>query len=292
MSWTNYHSHSKYCDGKAEPADFIKAAINKGFLAFGYSSHAPVPFPSHWNMQLDKLQGYLYRINQLKAKYRDFIQIYTGLEIDYIDGHWGYAKSFLKDIPLDYRIGSVHYLDQFPDGSFFCFDGKPDGFFNAIALLYNNDFKKAIKKYYHHVRQMIELDKPDIIGHLDKIKMHNLIRIYFNEEEDWYIREVEDTLETIAASKCIVEVNTRGLYRHDPTLLYPSRWILERMSEKNIPVMINSDAHHPSEIDAGYEYAATVLQEIGWKTVKALLNSKWCDVPFNKEGLEIVESKG
>ncbi|MBN1158838.1 MAG: histidinol-phosphatase [Bacteroidales bacterium] len=287
--WTNFHSHSVYCDGRSEPGNFIRESIRKGFLAFGCSSHAPVPFQSHWNMPREKLQDYLDTINELKLSYKDQIQVYTGLEIDYIEGYWGYADSFLQELPLDYRIGSVHYLERMSDGSFFCFDGKPEGFFENIELLYNNDFKAAIRKYYHHVRQMVRKDNPDIIGHLDKIKMHNNKRKYFDENETWYIREVEDTIDLIAEKNCIVEVNTRGLYRHDPPMLYPSPWVLKYMSGKNIPVMINSDAHHPSEIDAGYDYAASVLREAGWKTVRILINGTWNDVPFDENGLKTGE---
>ncbi|MBN2481506.1 MAG: histidinol-phosphatase [Bacteroidales bacterium] len=289
--WTNFHSHSTYCDGKSEPGDFVKEAFNRGFHAFGCSSHAPVPFPSHWNMPLEKLQDYLSTINRLKSRYKGHIQVYTGLEIDYIEGHWGYAGSFLKELPLDYRIGSVHYLDRLPDGSFFCFDGKPEGFFEKIELLYKNDFKAVIRKYYHHVRQMIKYDTPDIIGHLDKIKMHNTVRKYFDENEKWYVRELEDTIDLISEKKCIVEVNTRGLYRHDPPMLYPSQWVLEYMFEKNIPVMINSDAHHPSEIDTGYDFAAKVLHETGWDTLRILINGAWTDVPFDTDGLKIDKIK-
>lgn len=286
-AWANFHSHSNFCDGKSEPEDYVKEAINKGFCAFGCSSHAPVPFQSHWNMPLEKLQDYLNTIEKIKAKYEDHLEVYTGLEIDYIDEYWGYSGTFLKELPLDYRIGSVHYLDRLPDGSFFCFDGKPDGFFEKIKLLYRNDFKKAIRKYYHHIRQMIEYDNPDIIGHLDKIKMHNTVMKFFDENEKWYIKEVVDTIDLVAEKKCIVEVNTRGLYRHEPPMLYPSPWVLEYMFEKNIPVMINSDAHHPSEIDAGYIFAAKVLQETGWDVVRILNHGEWQDVLFDADGLKI-----
>ena len=173
MPWVNYHSHSNYCDGEAEPEHYIKEALRKGFHAYGCSSHAPVSFRSHWNMPGERLQEYLNELAQIKNKYKDHIQVYAGLEIDYFDGQEVQSRGYLKDLTLDYRIGSVHYLDPLSDGSYFCFDGKPDGFFKHIDSLYNNDFKKAIMKYYHHVRQMVEHDAPDVIGHLDKIKMHN-----------------------------------------------------------------------------------------------------------------------
>ena len=124
-----------------------------------------------------------------------------------------------------------------------------------------------------------------------KLKCTITARKYFDENEDWYMKEVEDTLDIIAERNCVVEVNTRGLYRHEPPVLYPSPWILERIIEKNIPVMINSDSHHPSEIDAGYDFAAKVLLDLGFESVKVLLDGSWRDIPFNTNGLKIEASK-
>ena len=48
----------------------------------------------------------------------------------------------------DYILGSVHFIDRYPDGSYFCFDGNPEIFFRGIEIIYNNDFRKAITVYY------------------------------------------------------------------------------------------------------------------------------------------------
>ena len=37
---TNYHSHSLYCDGRANMEDFIRFALSEGFTSYGFSSHA------------------------------------------------------------------------------------------------------------------------------------------------------------------------------------------------------------------------------------------------------------
>jgi histidinol-phosphatase (PHP family) len=284
MPWANYHSHSHYCDGKAAPEDFIIAAVKKGFPAYGFSSHAPVPFASRWNMEREKLPEYIEEISRIKQLYSEIIQVYTGLEIDYIDGQWGYQLSGLKVPSFDFIIGSVHYIGQLPDGSHFCFDGQPEAFFEGIEILYKNDFRKALINYYSLLRCMVETDVPDIIGHMDKIKMHNTVKTYFREDEKWYVKEVEHTLDLIARCNCIVEVNTRGLYKHDPPLMYPSAWVLERIYKKGIPVMLNSDSHHPDEIDLGFTYAASVLRDIGFKTLMVLFNGKWQGKPFNDMG--------
>ena len=285
MAWVNFHSHSIFCDGKANPEDYVIRAIEKGFPVYGFSAHAPVPFASVWNMPAEKLSEYFNEINRIKNRYFDEIQVYTGLEVDYIEGLWGCQASGLRTKQTDFFIGSVHYIGQYPDGTYFCFDGQPEAFFRGIEMIFHNDFKKAVSVYYHSVIRMTEIDKPDIIGHLDKIKMHSSVRPYVKEEEKWYTGLVEDTLEVIRKTGCMVEVNTRGLYKHNPPLLYPGPRVLKRLYRKRIPVVFNSDAHHPDEIESGFAFAAELLQDIGFKTVRVLLDGKWQDKKFNKQGL-------
>jgi|WetSurSiteA1Bulk_404760.scaffolds.fasta_scaffold00960_2 histidinol-phosphatase (PHP family) len=287
MPWINYHSHSLYCDGKASPEEFIRQAIAEGFPAYGYSSHAPVPFASKWNMAADKLAEYLAEIGRIKKAYGDKIQVYAGLEIDYIEGIRGRRFSGPDNISLDFAIGSVHYIGQFPDQSYFCFDGQPEAFFNGIELLYRNDFRKAITAYFQSVMHMTEFDQPDIIGHLDKIKMHNSTRAYLDESEKWYTDLVEETLEIILQQDCIVEVNTRGLYKHNPPMLYPGISILKRIFQKNIPIILNSDAHQPGELSLGFSHAAELLLDIGFRSFRVLLDDRWQDIAFDQKGLLI-----
>ena len=33
---TNYHSHSLYCDGRANMEDFIRFALSEGFTSYGF----------------------------------------------------------------------------------------------------------------------------------------------------------------------------------------------------------------------------------------------------------------
>jgi histidinol-phosphatase (PHP family) len=121
---------------------------------------------------------------------------------------------------------------------------------------------------------------------MDKIKMHNSVKPYFHEDDKWYRDAVEETLDLIAAKGCIVEVNTRGLYKHDPPLLYPSAWILQRTFQKKIPVMLNADSHHPDEIEKGFTEAAKLLMDIGYRTLRILKNGQWQDKAFSDSGVE------
>lgn len=65
--------------------EFVRHAIDAGFTAYGVSSHAPLPFPAIWTLAQEQLPEYLTELDRLKVKYADRIELYAGLEIDYLN---------------------------------------------------------------------------------------------------------------------------------------------------------------------------------------------------------------
>jgi histidinol-phosphatase (PHP family) len=126
---------------------------------------------------------------------------------------------------------------------------------------------------------MILTQKPDIIGHLDKIKMHNRNR-YFQEDENWYVQLVDETLDLIKANQCVVEVNTRGIYKKRSDSLYPGPEILKKINAMKIPVTISSDAHKPNELSLYFEETKRLLSEMGFKSLSLITTDGWKEVPL------------
>lgn len=273
MILTNYHSHSHYCDGKGSPEEQVQGAIAQGLRAFGFSSHCPVPFENQWSMKAERLADYLAETRALKAKYEGQIELYTGLEVDFIPEMVGPSHFPM----LDYCVGSVHYVGLNQFGQPWEIDGSSVEFLECLDTLYNGDIRTVLQKYYGIIRQMVETDPPQIMGHLDKIKMHNAARLLFDESENWYVDEVEQTLQAIVKAGIIVEINTRGNYKRGLDL-YPSGWIIKRMKELQIPICINSDSHRPEEITASFPLAFQTAKAGGYEEVRVLSGGKWQDV--------------
>lgn len=285
MAWTNYHSHSRHCDGTHAIESYIQEAIEANIASYGISSHAALPFYSKWAMKEDDLPSYLAEIQRLKLKYQGAIELYSSLEIDYIPGLAGPDQEKYYQARLDYTLGAVHFVEQFADGTHWAIDGSPTEFLEGLNKIFNGDIRKAVTRYYELVRWMVMLETPDIIAHLDKIKMHNRDNFYFSENEEWYRQEVEKTLKVIASLGATVEVNTRGLYKGKTLDLYPSRWILDRMRAMQIPITLNSDAHSPREVAAGFEIAARILRDVGYTHLMVLHKGNWLEAPFTETGI-------
>lgn len=283
MFWTNYHTHSHFCDGKEAPEVYVQEAIKKGFKALGFSGHSPLPFYTEWNIKYDNLLNYINEVKRLKNLYADKIEIYLGMEIDYIEGLTG-IKSF-KNFGLEYNIGSVHMLRTFSDGRFFNIDNTAELFKEGLEEIFGGDIRKLVEMYYNETCEMVINEKPTIVGHLDVVKKFNKNNRFFDETTDWYIEAIEQTLECIKQAGCIVEINTRGLFKQLTPNFYPSDWIIKRCRDLQIPLTINSDSHHPAELDSQMLKVVALLKSLDIKTVRVLLNNKWRDIAFNENGL-------
>ena len=242
----SYHTHTFYSDGAKSPEEMILKAIDLGLDSIGISDHAPIKEdPTHWNMKEEDLLQYFVDLKVLKEKYKDKIDVLLGLEIDYIPNIISAQSDYLQAKLFDYHIGSVHFVGNLDDGTLWDFEGTKTQIAKGLSEIFDNDVKKMVQQYYLLIREMIEISKPNIVGHLDRIKIINRIYDYFDEQADWYQYEIEETLNLIAAKGCIMEINTKGMYRKGDKEPYPSLWIIEKAKSKKIPMHIAADAHHP-----------------------------------------------
>lgn len=271
---TTYHTHSAFCDGKMMPEDYVQAAVRKGFSAIGFTSHAPVQFGAEWTMKAENLDKYIETVNSLKQIYKNRIQVYTGLETDFYPN----CIDFRHYPGIDYTIGAVHFIYDENNNRYLSVDGPAEEYRELVNVVFGGDVKAFAETYFSLMAEMITTQTPDIVGHLDLIKKNNQNSLFFSETEKWYRDKVEDLLEIISRHNVIVEVNTGGIARGYLDEVYPSEWILKLIREMDIPVVLNSDAHHPDWIDAYYPEAVKILKNIGFSHQRVLLDGTWQNV--------------
>jgi len=274
----NFHTHTAYCDGSSAPVDYVIEAIKAGLESIGFSGHAPVPFENHFAIpDNDSLKAYAGEIQELKAIYDGQIKVFLALEADYIPGITFDFKHFMEDLSLDYIIGSVHLIKNEKNDLWFN-DGPDRGvWLQGLTEYFNGNIREAVSTYYRQINMMIQTQQPDVIGHLDKIKMHNHDE-YFREDEPWYSKLVMKTLEIIRDNGCIVEVNTRGLYKKRSGSFFPGPAILKEMNKMNIPLTISTDAHKPGEVSLLLDETAKTLIETGYREAYAYTGQEWRSV--------------
>jgi histidinol-phosphatase (PHP family) len=261
----------------AEPRLYAEAALEQNVKILGYSAHAPVPFPCDWTVPPDQFHAYLTMIASLKEEYTGRLEIYNGLEIDFIPDLWPQMEEAIKPTQLDYFIGSIHFIDYFEDGTRWSIDGSNEEFRKGWNEIFQADSQRLVRKYFSYTREMVKVMKPHIIGHVDKIKMQYNHQCFLPETDMVYREELMNTLEEIAAAGSIVEINTRGVYRRNESAFYPGLWVLSEMAKMNIPVIINSDAHHPKELLLLFDRALEQLRLAGYKAISYFSKGEWLE---------------
>lgn len=278
MNLTNYHSHCLYCDGKAPIEAFVKSAIMAGFTAYGVSSHAPLPFQTCWNLDRNKVSDYLEELERLKRKYAGQIELYTGMEIDYLDEGHNPSVDYFQRLPLDYRIGSVHLI-RTDKGEIIDTDTGCEHFALLLEQYFAGDLRRMVGRYYESSMRMVDAGGFDFVGHADKI--------FYNAEycepgvtrQSWYQALREELFARIAEKGLMMEINTKAFEKKG--CFFPDRTSFGLIHRLGIPVMVNSDAHYPERINLGRREALEALKAEGFTSVCELHGGEWTETSID-----------
>ncbi len=277
----DYHTHSRFCDGRGAPADYVEAAAAKGLGVLGLSGHAPCPFADDWHMKASDLPAYLQEACAAALGSADRIEVLVGLEADYIP-NLSSPRAIRRENALDFVIGSVHYLERLADGTPWTVDGPAEEWTRGVRESFGGDRRRAAERYYALVAAMAAEDRPDVIGHLDLVRKND--DGFLSDAGAWYRDAVEGALAAIAASSCVVEINTGALSRGSRAGFYPAEPVLAWMAGRGIPVTLGSDAHRPEHVAAHFAGALDALARAGYRECWSLSRAGWKAVPLQELG--------
>jgi histidinol-phosphatase (PHP family) len=247
----DYHMHSILSDGKYPYEQMVQQAILKGLDEIGFSDHVCLK-PVDWSIRIEDIPVMTMQILDLQEKYKDQIKIRYGIEMDYLPGYEDEIRDLIDSLPLDYVIGSVHFIGDWNFDTDQSFYGK-----------WTND--NLYERYFHLIQKAAQSDLFDIIGHIDIIKK---FRIYPETNQD---KLFEETIKIIKAHNLVVELNTGGLDRpcHEFT---PGPKLLELCYDHHVQVTLSSDAHTIAQIARHYSEAIALLLQVGFTEIIGFKN--------------------
>ena len=260
------HTHTNFCDGRADVETFCRAAFEKGLCALGFSGHAPIAAKTgfgqtSWNMKQEDLEKYCDTVRAARERWKGRLDIYLGLEVDFIPGLMGPSDRDYREMGLDYIIGSVHYVIP-PKGAPFTVDAPlaetEQGIKNCGGSL------AVVEKYFNSLNAMINSGGFDILGHPDLVRKHNSQNRFFDEGSPSYLEKCRAAAETAGKCGITIEVNTGGMNRGYISSPYPSLPFLEMFRKNNVPAIINADAHKPDDLDGNYTEAVKSMLMAGY----------------------------
>lgn len=248
---TSYHNHTNWSDGAPTLAAQIQAARQLGLDELGISDHY-VLYPGggdaarEWSMDLDLLGDYVLELRAAADETKD-LTLRIGIEADFFPETVEELRERLAPYPFDYVIGSVHYVDGFPIDR--C---APD--WDALSQDERNDMWR---RYWERIRQMAESRVFDFAAHLD------LPKKFGHCASVDLTHEAHAALEAIRGAGMAMEINTAG-WSLPAGEAYPALGLLREARRREIPLLINADAHFPEFLTRDFDRARALAREAGY----------------------------
>jgi histidinol-phosphatase (PHP family) len=258
------------------------AAFRAGYRILGFSSHAPLPWETGWNLSWGGLEAYARAIRALAARWRpDGLKILLGLETDWVRESISPSDPRYAAIDPDYLIGSVHYVTT-DLGEAYTVDEPEADFEMHLRSRAGGKMETVWREYYRNMGSLIEEGGFDIIGHFDLVKKNNKRGNLFDEESPAYLNAAFAAVDFAAERGLVAEINTGGMARGKTEDPYPSLSILRRMAEKGLRITLGDDAHHTSHIGAYRHAALGAAENAGYRSIWYLEGKKaWREIPLD-----------
>ena len=244
----DYHLHTPLCHhAEGSPAEYARAALERGIGEIGFSDHNPMKEQfDDWRMAIGDLPRYLEIVQEAREQY-PALAIRQGLECDFIAGREAWIEELAGMAEWDYLIGSVHYIAPGWDVD------NP----KWIGRFKERPVEEIWGLYWKAYEQCIRSGLFDFVAHPDLVKK-------FGHRPAGDLRKYYEPSITAAAEKNVaIEINTAGL-RKPVGEMYPTLEFLEMAHAAGVPLLINSDAHAPSEVGANFPEATALAKEAGY----------------------------
>jgi len=252
---TTYHCHSLWSDGGASIERMVAAAAHAGMTEIGVSDHL-VLMPDGgsvvWSMPVHRVREYAAEVRHIAASAP--IQVKLGVEIDFFPSNPRQAEidRIVADCGFDYAIGSIHFIDFF----------SVDSYASDWERLSADDVNEMHRRYWERVALAARSGQFDFLGHIDLPK-----KFCFLPTID-LTATVLGALDAIATAGVPIELNTAG-WDKPCAEQYPSLTLLRECRKRNIPVLINDDAHAEEGVGRHYDKASDTLDQAGYSRLWA-----------------------
>lgn len=255
MILTDCHVHSAFSsDSEANVEDIIQQALHKGMKYVYLTDHHDIDFltyqPGGPDFQLDT-DVYLHTLKTLKEQYSSQIDIRIGVELGLMPAIKEQLEAYTSNYDFDFIIGSSHLvrgLDPY----------YPEYYQGRTEI-------QAYRDYFISIHENIQsFHDFDVYGHLDYA-----LRYGPTKNKNWDFAHYQDIFipllkDLIHLGKGI-EINTAGLYK-GLGYPHPHKDILSLYRDLGGEIItIGSDAHSPEHLGYGFEEAADLLKQLGFR---------------------------
>lgn len=263
--------------------EMLEAAVAAGYSVFGVSEHAPRSqerfiYPSERKKDFDverlrtNFEAYAESVFKLADEFESRLTVLRGFEAEVVPTatYRDEMVALRKLYGFDYMVGSVHYVAEIS------IDGSPEEYEQAAQAA--GGYEAVARRYYDDVAGMIEALRPEVVGHLDLVKLYAPDRAVLEAPS---VRQAAER--ALAAAKeygAILDLNTAG-YRKGLGEPYPAPWLVRHATEMGVGFCFGDDSHSPAQVGSGLDLAREYLRANNVREITAL----------DREGGEIVRRR-
>ena len=269
----DYHVHESHSRDAptATVRSLVEAAEAGGVEELAFTTHLILEGPdAYLGVQTDELDGYFRLIEE--AQTDTDVRLRAGLEVDYFRSQKARIRAIVEEHPLDYVLGSTHYINGVDIGS----RVEARGFFEGRPL------GDAADEYFTVWREAVESGLFDAMAHPDYWR--KFLHTTRAEPAAWseYGAVVADAIESLVRCGVGVEVNTSAM-RHGLGSFYPVREFMEAVHAVGVrKVTLGSDTHSPEVLGYMIPEAAKMLQQIGFTSVSSFRGREAASIPLSR----------
>ncbi len=270
----SYHNHTIYSDGKNTPEEMLEKAYNAGYSHFAITDHICVPGSEEWTLDIDKQEEYIERLASLKKRYKGKMKVYIGIESDWFKNVGTSITPYqeIKD-SLDITVGSIHAFLK--NNKMYLLDENREKFEECLKEMFASNATEMVKEYFECIEEMLEDIKPDIIGHIDMIRIYNTANRYFDTDTDEICCAMEKLARALKRNNTVTELNMGGDYRMNNGIYYPSDTFLSILKKEGVAITVGLDAHSVEMVDSYYNKTIETIASAGYNEIAYFDDGVW-----------------
>ena len=268
MKLMHYHTHNRRCGhALGEIEDYVKVAIDKNLTEIGISDHFPLgailddpqfkEIIKRVSMEVKEFPNYIKEIKSLKEKYKNKIKIRLSTEINFatpgraLNRQKKVLEPFMDD--YDYLLGAIHDI-KWHESPVIIIDPR-----EGSEALKKYGPEKITLEYIKKLIKLVETDYFDVIAHFDNYRVLFRPSTPHYSQNTW--QKLLDLLDKIKNKGMAIEINTSGTLKGIGSQ-FPSDKIIKEVIQRDIPIMLGSDAHRPKNI--GYMFEEFIQKAKKW----------------------------
>lgn len=251
----DYHVHSIYSsDGHDTITELCKNAVSKGIKEIAITDHFEPTIEDEYCLYYNQ-KGYWAYITKAKQEFRGILKIKLGVELGQPHLFPETSGAILADFPYDYVLASAHKL--------------PEGM-DVSEIDYGKIGEEELcAMYLRQLRELLDWNDFDCIGHLDLIKRYSSAVYKRNISLSCQYELLKEVLQLAIHRGKGIEINTSGL-RQTPKEMMPGLDVLKLYRDLGGEILtIGSDAHSAEDVGKGLEEAAELASTAGFRFITA-----------------------